>query len=336
VPHYLIHIGPHKTGTTYLQHAFTRLRPELAARGILYPSQWGYGQHGHHDLPPALAHQDDEALESAFAAFNRSDADTILLSSETFSYAADADVRRLHALLAGQPATIVFYGRRWSELLPSSWREGVKAGSLATMPEFILSHLANPTATAVVDFGQVLDRFAAVFGLAALRVASYNSVREAGEDLLLHFCRNFLAWPDPPQTNFGRVNESLDMVDTEIIRVLNALEWTRTRGVSPFLFKNYIDAKPDLPIRWLVEKAMQFVVNRVRIDDTAPALVRLHADTAMRYETALVGPVPKAGLFEPRVADVNYIQSDYLLVDEVMETLRDMHRTLLDMGSGPS
>jgi hypothetical protein len=328
VPRYLIHIGPHKTGTTYLQHAFTRLRPALAARGILYPHQWGNGEHGHHDLPPALAQPDDGSLPAAFAVFNRSGAHTVLLSSETFTYASDADVGRLHALLAGEPATVVFYARRWSELIPSCWRESVKHGSLVTLPEYVLACLADPTVSPIVNFCHVLDRYAAVFGAGSIRIVSYNGVLEAGEDLLTHFCRAFLSWPDPPATGLGRVNPSLDMVDSEIIRTLNTLEWTRARDARLLLHERYLAAKAGLPVRWMIEQSIQFVVNTLRIDDAASAMAELHRTIAGRYRSALVPPVAAAGLFEPGVADVKYVRPDYLLAEGVMEVMRDMQATL--------
>jgi hypothetical protein len=329
MPRYLIHIGLHKTGTTYLQHGFTRLRPALAARGILYPFKWGNGAHGHHELPPALGLPDDASLPAVFEEFNRSDTHTILLSSETFSYSGETEVRRLHSLLAGAPATIVFYCRRWSELIPSSWREYVKHGSLDTLAEYVLRCLGDPSASPIVNFRHILDRYAAVFGLESIRIVSYNGVLGAGEDLLTHFCRNFLAWPDPPPVDIGRVNVSLDTVDTEIIRTLNALEWNRAREAHRVLAEQYLMAKAGLPVRWVVEQSMQFVVNRLRIDDAAPALAQLNADIARHYQSALVPPFPAEGLFEPRTEDVPYIRADYLLADGVMEVLRTMQATLL-------
>jgi hypothetical protein len=330
LPGYLIHIGPHKTGTTYLQHAFTRLRPELAARGICYPPQWG-GDHGHHQLAEQISARDDAALEAEFARLNHSSAETILLSSETLSYFGDNDVRRLHALLGGNPATVVFYCRRWSELIPSSWREMVKHGSLMTMPEFVLSCLADPAASPLVNFAHVLGRYAAVFGPANLRLVSYNGVLEASQDLMTHFCRSFLAWPNPPSSGSDRVNESLNMVDSEIIRALNALEWTRAREQRQRFYRHFLAAKATLPVRWLVQNAMQYTVESLCIDDAADALARLHAGILEQYRDVLVAPSP-GGLFEPRASQVRYVRTDYVMAPGVLETLRDMQTKLLAAG----
>jgi hypothetical protein len=307
----VIHIGPHKTGTTYLQHAFTRLQPQLSARGVLYPDQWG-NRHGHFGIMAALASGEHAALASAFSALHRPGVDTVLLSSETLSYASDADIRRLRALLAGCPVTVVFYCRRWSELLPSNWREHIKHGSQATLPEFVLKSTADPAAELGINFGLVLDRWAAAFGQSAIRVGLYNEVMESGENLLTHFCRHFLGWSDPPLEGPARINESLDMVDAEVLRTLNAMAWASNRenGVSNALAERFLKAKHRLPIRRVVEEAMQYMVNAIEIDDAAPALTMLHAQIAERYRSSLVPPVAAAGLFTPRRARVNYVHSD--------------------------
>ncbi len=74
---------------------------------------------------------------------------------------------------------------------------------------------------------------------------------------------------------------------------------------------------------------MQFTVDSVRLDDAAPILVRLHADLADRYKSALVPPFPAASLFKPRCSDVDYIRPDYLFGDRIMDTLQAMHARLL-------
>jgi hypothetical protein len=330
VPRYLIHIGPHKTGTTYLQRSFAQLRPALRARGIDYPDDWG-GADGHHRLVEQLWANDLAAAQAAFDRLHRGEAATVLLSSETLAYLGDDDVARLHAMLRGQPATIIFYARRWSELLPSSWREMVKHGSLLTLPEFVLSCLGDPAASEVINFDRVLGRWGSVFGADVLRVASYSAVLDAGQDLLTHFASRFLDWPDMPETGVGRVNESLHMVDCEIIRSLNALEWTRARESRQRLYHRFLAQRDRLPVGFLVEQAMQYVVDTVRINDAAPGLAALHAAIADRYRPVLVPPLAPDGLlFAPRLGETLFIRPDYLMAKGVMETLRRMQTTLLE------
>ncbi len=207
MPRYLIHIGPFKTGATYLQYAFTQMRPELAARGIVYPEVWG-GPHGHHALAAALVNDDDASLREAFGRLNHSGPEVVLLSSEEFAKLGDASVRRLRGFIGSGPVTVVFYCRRWSELIPSLWREAIEHGSLMTFPEFALAYLSDPVAAEELNFAHVLSRYTSVFGERALKLVSYNGVLEAQMDLLTHFCQHFLGWSNSPAPGFDRVNEN--------------------------------------------------------------------------------------------------------------------------------
>ena len=36
----IVHIGPRKTGTTYLQRVLQQLSPSLKAQGVLYPTDY--------------------------------------------------------------------------------------------------------------------------------------------------------------------------------------------------------------------------------------------------------------------------------------------------------
>ena len=73
MPRYLIHIGPHKTGKTYLQAAFHALRPQLLERGIWYPDQWqGDDKLGQLRLVQRLRGSSSDGLTEEFAALNAS------------------------------------------------------------------------------------------------------------------------------------------------------------------------------------------------------------------------------------------------------------------------
>jgi hypothetical protein len=97
----------------------------LGARGIIYPERWG-SQHGHFGLMAALSSGNDTELAAGFA--DKEAARIVLLSSEVLSYASETDIQRLRAHLSGHPVTVVFYARRWSERIPSYWREQVTHG----------------------------------------------------------------------------------------------------------------------------------------------------------------------------------------------------------------
>ena len=93
----IVHVGPHKTGTTSLQNLFSFNRPSLANLGIYY-EQSRTGREGQHEYPFALKGWDPKLLNEQapnlplgvmiaqllFEA-QKFNCDRILLSSESFS-----------------------------------------------------------------------------------------------------------------------------------------------------------------------------------------------------------------------------------------------------------
>lgn len=88
-----LHIGTHKTGTTFIQHSLAANRDLLARHGVIYPEISRVAGHHcllthWHDMPPQY-HTDTPALElwQGLARFAEGDR-SVILSSEVFSRAA--------------------------------------------------------------------------------------------------------------------------------------------------------------------------------------------------------------------------------------------------------
>ena len=118
MPRYVIHIGPHKTGTTYLQVLFRQLAPQLRQRGIFYPLEW-VGDHspGHVRLVQRLRAGQDEVLADEFDALHASAYEIVLISAEDLSILPRESVALLKSYLREQPVSILFYFRGWLGLL---------------------------------------------------------------------------------------------------------------------------------------------------------------------------------------------------------------------------
>ena len=129
----LLHIGPHKTGTTSVQSAFHLARRELAAYGVHYAGP---------DRHPVIAVQ--AAIEarvgggrrggsldrwrSLVAEIARHPAERVVLSSEWFSDADTASIRRVVGDLDPARVHVVLTVRSLARLLPSQWQQHVAAG----------------------------------------------------------------------------------------------------------------------------------------------------------------------------------------------------------------
>ena len=206
MPRYLIHVGPHKTGSTYLQGRFHSTRAMLLGRGVMYPELWqGKDKYSHPELPRKLRAGADHELMDEFEFLNSSDNDTVLISAEDLVGLSAANILTLRSLLGRASARVIFYCRRWSELLPSGWQELVKHGHTNTLPEFFSAHVVNAPGSNIINYGQALDRYAEHFGLKNISLVYIAISLMTMGDLFVHFCHNFLSGPIPPPA-LDRVN----------------------------------------------------------------------------------------------------------------------------------
>jgi hypothetical protein len=332
MPKYFIHIGPHKTGSTYLQAAFRALRPQLLERGILYP-EFGQGPDklSHDKLAEKLRANDYAGLSDEFGSVNDSRYETVLISAEDLSDIRSDGIAHLKSLLGGAQARVVFYCRRWSELLPSGWQELIKHGETTTFPEFLSSHMVNAFGSHVMNYGHTLARYAEHFGLPNISLVSYSNIVDSGGDLLINFCRNFLAWPDPPVPSLGRVNVSLGPVEVEVIRALNVIDRAHGGKQSSHIFRAFRQAKPTLDLTDLLA-AIEGHVVRLRVNEGLGALHYLHTELVRQFGGLLTEPRTGPQLFAPKVSDIPYIRQDYLLGSGPAAALLDVYERISQSG----
>ena len=139
MPKLLLHIGPHKTGSTYIQKFFFENNDELRGLGVNYPMQGLGGQFGQHELVEKVKTLDSEALPLYLREFIAPDANFV--SSENFDRLHAGDIEKLGKALSAlltEPGDlrILFYQRNYADLLPSWWQEEVKHGAVISFYEF--------------------------------------------------------------------------------------------------------------------------------------------------------------------------------------------------------
>jgi hypothetical protein len=231
-------------------------------------------------------------------------------------------------MLGDSPVTIVFYCRRWSELVPSGWQEQIKQGQTTTFPECIAGHLANPYASNVLNYCNILDNYVDVFGLKNISLVSYNSVIEQGYDLASHFFKTFLGWPDYPVTDNVRPNASLASVDIEMIRVLNVLELMRYGKCGTEPRNRYLRAKRSLDLNAVVA-AMESDLGTQFMNEDSLHLRPLHQAIYERYGSRLLAPRSARHLFfVPRRVQIGYVRQNYLMAAGVSEALSAIYTRL--------
>lgn len=293
----VVHIGPHKTGTTHLQQVFRGLRHP----GIVFPAAWGLAddQPSHKRLADALAA--GTPVRADFAE------PTLLISAEDLNLLEPNSIQALRDLLQGRDTTIVFYARRWSEVLPSVWQERVKHGFTETLPQFVNAVLAHPERAPFADFTPILDRYAAAFGKSAIRVVCYNEVA----DIARHFFQTFLPDADASDIGDARPNQSLPSEQTEMIRVLNMIHQQNGGARGPELREWFLRAAPQHDLT-PIQTAIAAHQGTLPLSDEDPRLAAIHQRAWTTYGSQAVPPHPASGFFTPANRTLPFANTAYL------------------------
>jgi hypothetical protein len=131
----LLHIGPHKTGTTSLQAALRENSATLKAHGVEYLTQ---------DTKPAANRVARSLLRLPFIGkevvpyaeweqfaqkINQSDAPRIILSGEEFSFCGSKEIHELARTFGVDRLHVVITIRPIARILPSHWQLDLRAGA---------------------------------------------------------------------------------------------------------------------------------------------------------------------------------------------------------------
>ena len=145
----LLHIGPHKTGTSAIQGAFHLARGRLAAHGVLYagadrqpmratlavtgrPAMLGESR-------PDMAYWDKLARDVREAGDQR-----VVISSEFFADGDDAVARRVVTDLGGPRVHVVVTLRPLAKVMPSQWQQYLQNGLRTPYLEWLDGMLRQP------------------------------------------------------------------------------------------------------------------------------------------------------------------------------------------------
>ncbi len=153
----LLHIGPHKTGTTAIQGAFHLARERLALQGIVYPGS------GRQPLRPILAVTGQPALlgeqRPHMAHWNHLVRDVraarnqrVVVSSEFFAEADDAVACRVIEDLGGSQVHVVVTLRPLTKILPSQWQQYMQNGYCMPYLDWLEGILSQPPHTPTPGF----------------------------------------------------------------------------------------------------------------------------------------------------------------------------------------
>lgn len=188
-----VHIGPHKTGTTSLQHFLFSEREGLLSEGILFPCEdlgpWmtqhrlAFALRGVPDRKAGDTPEAEDELRSILRQTQTSNAETIVLSAESLSFLRPEAIRKLRDAFSDCDTRVVLYARPQDQLLVSAFSQRVKS-PLKPFAAPIDSLIDEKTALNYSDIYTKAAAWAEVFGRSNILVRVYTEIKDAREDFL--------------------------------------------------------------------------------------------------------------------------------------------------------
>lgn len=228
-----LHIGPPKTGTTYLQDILWRNRSTLGERGLTVPARPVEHFHAALDLRGiAFGGYDDPAVQGSWARLAgrvRGAGARVVISHEVL---AGADVDQIaEAVSSFAPADVhvVYAVRDLARQLPAVWQESLKNRRTRTFERF-LDRALDPHALPDRGFWRaqqpldVLSRWARFVPRERIQVITLPPVGSnprGGHILWGRFCAALEVDGSGLDLDVARTNASLSAVQAELLRLLN-------------------------------------------------------------------------------------------------------------------
>ena len=266
----ILHVGPHKTGTSYIQQRLVADRDLLLARAkVVYPKSGQDVLYGHHSLATMFREGSPRLDELRSLREELSAGDTGLLSSERFSRLDRAQFARFRDHFPEHEVRAVAYLRVRSEVLVSRWGESIKHGMDWSFPEYLGKILVAPYENPVINQRLLLDVLADVFGRDRLDVLIYRP----GTDLYLEFVRTIIGAEAVMTESRGAnavVNPSLPAHVTECLRLLHAMARMRGRQDRDVVTARALSYLEDPAQHVLLERMKRVFEERSGVIDLSP------------------------------------------------------------------
>jgi hypothetical protein len=233
-PRAYVHIGPPKTGTTYLQTIIWRNRKRLAGNGVQVPLTERAHFYAALDLRDMDFRGHDNpvrrgAWSTLAAAVDKAPGGSVsLVSHELFAGAAEAQIARLADDLGPAQVHVVYGARDLARQLPAMWQESVKIRSQRTYDDYLAQAMRQlRTGKTSTGFWRAqhqpatLARWATRIPADRIHVVTIPQ-RGGGQDLLWQrFCAAIGIDPDGYTPALPTANPSLSAEETEVLRLVN-------------------------------------------------------------------------------------------------------------------
>jgi len=343
----VLHIGPHKTATTYVQNNLYEVRDQLKARGWVYPEIGTQMLTGHHDLAhnaPHFVEPDGEmaAELTELGRTTRAADQNLLFSAEGFCRWTVAKMTALADRLEAETLDLVYVVRDPMDAFYSYWAEEMKQGFSVSLPERLAEHLCNPMASErlnpMVDLGRLME-----MNTIRLHAVPFEVLRSRKIDIFEHICDKVLGLPDIKAANSRPENTSFPIELTEFLRIMNLIAGGGIRRMSAGSdlrrrFTNLVLHKERLEIAKLIRAAAPLARRRIRFPPKSLFTQHLAQALLRDLDGCWTLPFEDDELFHCDKEKLYLHFDTYTLMQspEVMDVVRDvMERIQVPPYSGP-
>jgi hypothetical protein len=344
-----LHIGPPKTGTTYLQDVLWRNRELLARRGMTFPGdspaahfyaaldlrEIRFGGHDNPEVPgswPQLV----ERIHNA-------PTPSVVVSHEVLSGADGAEIARVGHDLAGAEIHIVCGVRDLARQLPAVWQESLKNRRTREFGPFVSAALQVRERRDLPrgfwrgqDTLTVLSRWSTIARPQHVHVVTVPPRGAAPDELWGRFAQALGMAPEGFDLDVTRSNTSLNAEDAELLRRLNAalpddLPWPAYERLVKRRFRQLAQehAGTGTPLRiqrrYAAQVAEYAATTQDALSASGYAIVGDLAD--LRSDESAFGPdEPQPPTDQPTPVEAGDIVSDADVDALAREIVRKAHR----------
>ena len=319
----LLHIGPHKTGTTALQAAFHRARESVAAQGVHYagrnaqPMGAAYAvtaRNPTYAKPTPIGRWKALVREVDAAGDAR-----VVISSEGFCDADEAAIKRIARDLHRDRLHIVMTLRPLAAILPSQYQQFVQGGLVMAYDTWLEAMLADPPRKERSPLfwqrhrhDELVARWANVVGIDRVTVIVADDKEPDAVPRV--FERLVGLRPGTLELEWNSSNRSLTRAEIELVRALNRA--FRSVAMRPMAQNKVMrlgttelikrrppgKAEPRLETQaWALARAGQ--ISREMVDNIAASGVRVLGDLEALAVVPAPRPVADGGGAPDRSAD---------------------------------
>lgn len=304
----VVHAGPHKTGTTYIQSLLHNNKEVLINHGVCYPEVY-YLYLGHHYLLNELNGKAscEEVRDKINGALQGGD--TCVLSSENFISLSDVGLKKIKEAFPEAEISFVIYLRRPSLRLVSRWHEEVKQGGVQSLESFYMEHSLRPMQSREINLSHYINKVINIFGRQGIKLVDYDSANQS-KTMMQNFQKaagiDFLI-----SDVDAEVNKMSSLAEIEMIRAINFLasQDGKLRG-SNVREKFYSIKKSDDEFRGSVKKLEDGISDSSRCVNLGDTIfdMAFHKIVEENYKDILINKLSAV-----RRESVFYPSTDWLL-----------------------